>query len=334
MRKYSFAYSFLILFVSGCEDSANLEKYTRKRVPVGVSQSAVLQIERNKQKIAARRILYDKDAPCPPESFKLTNGDTVRLLDATRATASVWESFHSVDKKYSVHLFTSRVRGFKRVHSAKASLMVAGGLKGFMIKQFEIDHSTDILSESCSQISLVTSFSADSDLSKAIGFIPAEKVMLVASRVIQILRALHSLGQVAGSIDLNSFTFKHLNNIENELILTDFRLIKPFVDFRSGYHIFPNIDTEITSSIDKTISIKSPRESEGRRVSRADDMIHAAEVFFIILGFLPDQYLDNSRDSAHPTFIEFNKEMRDLSFYARPDYEKWIKRFESDAVTV
>jgi hypothetical protein len=74
-------------------------------------------------------------------------------------------------------------------------------------------------------------------------------------------------------------------------------------------------------------------------------MIHVANILFTLLGYpslLSETVIDHLEErleraklkqipEVHPAFNEFYAEMIDLSFYARPDYEKWIDRFESES---
>ena len=337
------------LLLQGCEQNTTV-KYTRERVPIGVLQGKVYEIERRRLKIASQKILFDPDADCPPKSFKLANGDIVNLdiSAASMKPLDRWHSVHSLDKKYSLHMLTSFDRGLKEVYNAKAAFLIANGLDGLMVKAFEIDSTQDLTGESCAQISIVTSYGGALHLSDLLKDRPQsmKKMFLIASRIIRTVRALNALGQTTGGLDTDSFSFHSLENIENELVLSNSKLGgKPFVDIRSGYHVFSNVDTDTTIRSGVPTSFQSPRQVLGRRLSRADDMIHVANILYTLLGYpsLPsetgiehlEEWLERPKlkriPAVYPAFNEFYAEMIDLSFYARPDYEKWIDRFESES---
>ncbi|KMZ65605.1 hypothetical protein ZOSMA_317G00210 [Zostera marina] len=172
-----------------------------------------------------------------------------------------------------------------------------------------------------------------------------EEVYRFAREAIKIFQNLHQAGYIHGDVKLGNFLSKpHSENSTtffDDLFLVDFGLASRWKDNSTGRHVeYSQHPTKFRG----TLTYASVHALLGRTASRRDDMISLLYTLIELLEENKDKYFRRNKDKLGscndkmkmnlgflPTKLkEFAKNVTELKFDEEPNYDKWIREFQSN----
>lgn len=300
-----------------------------------------------------------KDPSCPPQSIRLTNGETITIdrnsPDFTGSGSRLFIASASVPiiVKYIHTLDEDALEGLAKDHAFMQ--MFAG--RGFLPEVYEIDPSTE-LSPACSSRLLVSEFVGHTplkELSKHGLDKNARVIYNIAAKSLDMLKHIHRAGLVHGDMHSGNMAFDFVNGVDpsTSLKILDFGRAVSYMNSR-GEHV---PDGDVIPVPDWLLPwMLSPFELAGSRKTRRDDIYRLAEALIEASGYEEEDYsqamsnyrlvamfgeTDDDEVSAAiaakagrelsrgtPSLLKgFFEYAKGLEFDERPDYEGWISQF-------
>ena len=298
---------------------------------------------------------------CPVEQISIDDGSGLVVIDTSRGSdkegtgTRVYfaSTIPATIGTMAVKILTrNSFTVYDWLRRERAILEVLNGLNGGVVRSHSVDSISvrgeiGFMQPACRAMTLITDFAG----SVTLDLLRTNKRQLARAiaRAIEILRDLHNSGLVHGDIHVGNIVMEDSTSIETSMRLIDFGRSELYV-VRSSKQtpdgasiVWKHRREEIVErSRHFAPLLLSTFELENYPATRRDDLMRLAQTiaFQLIEKSVFDEIRSLTKNiprliqakklldiPGHALVNEFYKEMVNLKFRERPDYEKWIAKF-------